>query len=119
MLFWTVITWVLVPYLSIKYGVNGAAAAYAFIGSTSVIAIYIVRKIVKFSLIDSTLKPAMAALFMAIVLLGLKRFLPISLTSVWILITSGALTYIVSAYFLIGVSIVTDAKKTFANLFSK
>ncbi|MBI4157480.1 oligosaccharide flippase family protein, partial [Candidatus Woesebacteria bacterium] len=119
MLFWTVATWILVPFLSIKFGVNGAAAAYALIGTTSVAAIYIVRKIVKFSLVDSALRPAIAAIFMGGALLVLKKYLPVNLASVWILITTGALVYGISIYLLVGVSILTDAKKTFSNLFSK
>lgn len=119
MLFWTTITWILVPFLSIKFGVNGAALAYSLIGLTSIIAIYIVRRIVKFSLIDSALRPAIAALLMGIVVFGLKSFLPVNLTTVWILITTGLLVYMASTYLLIGASIITDAKKTFSNLFSK
>lgn len=118
-LFWTVATWLLVPFLSIKYGVNGAAFAYALIGTTSIAAIYIVRRIVKFSLADSALKPAIAASLMGILLFTLRRFLPINLTSIWILIVTGSVIYILTTYFLVGSSILADAKKTFSNLFSK
>lgn len=119
MLFWTGITWLLVPYLAIRFSVVGAATAYALIGVTSVVAIYVVRKMIRFSLIDSAFKPAVAAVVMGFVLFYLKRMLPINLTSVWILTGGGAIIYAVSIYLLVGASIISDAKKTFSNLFSK
>lgn len=119
MVFWTGLTWLLVPYLAIRFSVIGAATAYALIGVTSIVAIYIVRKMIKFSLIDSAVKPAIAAVVMGTVLFSLRRTLPTNLTSVWILMGTGAFVYIISIYLLVGASIITDAKKTFSNLFSK
>ena len=119
MLFWTGITWLLVPFMAIKYGVNGTAGAYAVIGMTSLIAIYIVRKIVKFSLIDSAVRPAMATVIMGVALFYIRRFLPVSFSSVWALILTGAVIYFFSIYIIIGSSIIWDVKKTLKNLFSK
>ena len=119
MLFWTAATWLLVPYLAIKYSVVGAAAAYAAIGVTSIAAIYIVRKIVKFSLIDSAAKPAVASGAMGVVLLLVRGLLPVSLTSVWIIIGVGGVIYMLVSYLLIGSRLLNDVQKTFSNVFSK
>ena len=119
MVFWTTITWLLVPFMAVKFGVNGAAGAYALIGTTSVIAIYIVRRIVKFSLFDSALRPAISAVVMGIVLLVTRRYLAVSLSSVWILVATGFSVYLLTIYLLVGASIIADAKKSFSNLFSK
>ncbi|KKU63378.1 MAG: Polysaccharide biosynthesis protein [Candidatus Woesebacteria bacterium GW2011_GWC2_47_16] len=119
MLMWTVLTWILVPALAIKYGVNGAALGYAIVGSSSVVAIYIARRFVSFSLLESAVRPLAASLVMAITLLIARSFLPVNFLSVWILIFLGIVVYGVSVYLIIGVSIVSDVKKSIQNLFSK
>ena len=119
MLMWTVLTWILVPALAIKYGVNGAALGYAIVGSSSVVAIYIARRFVSFSLLESAVRPLAASLVMAITLLIARSFLPVNFLSVWILIFLGIVVYGVSVYLIIGVSIVSDVRKSIQNLFSK
>jgi O-antigen/teichoic acid export membrane protein len=119
MIMWTVLTWALVPILSIKFGVIGAAMAYALVGASSVIAIYIARKYVKFSLSDSVLGPGVAAAIMSVTLLLVKNLLPTNLMAVWILIIVGAVSYFLAIYLIVGVSIIADVKKSFSTLFSK
>lgn len=119
MVMWTVLTWALVPVLAIKYGVNGAAAAYALVGTSSVVAIYVARLYVKFSLANSVFRPAIAAVLMSGVLVGVRGQLPVSLSSVGILIALGSFSYFLAIYFLVGSSIVKDVKKSFQTLFSK
>jgi len=119
MVMWTVLTWIFVPFLTIKYGVNGAAFGYAMVGASSIIAIYIVRKIINFSLYRSVFTPAVAAIIMALVLLLFKGFLPVNITSVWLLVFAGTLVYMISMYFLVGPLILADAKKGIRAVFSR
>ena len=119
MIMWTVLTWLLVPALALKYGINGAALGYALVGGSSVIAVYIARRFVKFSLLESVIRPLAASLVMAIALFFVRGFVPSSLTSVWFLIALGIAIYAVSIYLIIGVSIVSDVKRSISTFFSK
>jgi O-antigen/teichoic acid export membrane protein len=119
MIMWTVLTWIFVPGLAIKFGINGAALGYAIVGTSSIVAIYIVRRFVKFSLLDGVFKPIFAAAIMGVFLLIVRKVLPINLISVGVLIGSGVIFYTLTIYLIVGPSIVSDAKKGFKALISK
>ena len=119
MIMWTVLTWLFVPALALKYGVNGAAFGYALVGASSLVAIYIARRYVAFSILESVVRPLAASLVMAIALFFVRGFLPSSLTSVWLLIALGIAIYGVSIYLIVGVSIVSDVRKSISTFFSK
>lgn len=119
MIMWTVLTWVFIPALAIKYGVNGAALGYALVGSSSIIAIYIVRRHVKFSLVEGVFRPIFAAALMGTVLILVRKLLPVNLYSIGLLIGLGFITYTITIYLLVGPSIVADVKKVFNNLISR
>jgi len=111
MIMWTILTWIFIPFLALKYGVNGAALGYALVGASSIIAIIIVKRIVNFSLVNSALKPALATLVMGTLLRIVSKYLPVSLLSLILLIGLGFICYSGIIYVLIGPSILTDVKK--------
>ena len=115
MVMWTVLTWVLVPYLGYKYGVNGASFAYGLVGLSSVIAIVIVKKYVNFSLSQSVLKPFLATVVMGFTIFVLRNFLNSDLKSLGILILIGVVSYSSSIFALVGQSLLMDVKKVFTN----
>lgn len=119
MIMWTVLTWLLVPFLSLKYGVIGAALGYALVSSSSVIAIFIAKKSVDFSLRESAMRPGIAAFLMFVVLTLLRQFLLIDFVSVWILIVAGISLYVLLMYLLSGSSLVRDVKMSVKMLFSR
>ncbi len=119
MIMWTALTWIFVPFLAVRYGVNGAAAGYALVGTSSIIAIYVVRRIVKFSLFDSVGAPAIASAVMGGVLLITRSLLPIGLTSVWVIGGGGFMIYMFMMYLLVGQSIFKDAKKIIKSIFKR
>jgi O-antigen/teichoic acid export membrane protein len=119
MIMWSVLTWLIIPFLALKYGVTGAALGYALVGSSSTVAIYVARKYVKFSLADGALKPLLSSLIMGAVLVLTKRLLPTSLTSVIVLTILGFAIYLSASYLLVGTSIFIDIKKSFKALFSR
>lgn len=119
MIMWTLITWLIVPLLALRFGVSGAAAGYALVGTSSVVAIYIARKFVNFSLVDSVLKTFMAAGIMGIGLIFLKSILPVELSSVWVLVGAGVALYSILIYLIVGPSIIQDVKKSFKTFFSR
>lgn len=119
MIMWTVLTWVLIPLLAKRYGVDGAAGGYALVGASSVVAIFIAKKYVNFSLMGSMIKPAIAAIAMAVVMLIVRNFLSQTVTSLVLLIVVGASVYGVLMIILIGMSLIEDAKKSFKTIFSR
>lgn len=119
MVMWTILTWGLVPFLAVRFGVNGVALGYALVGLSSIVAIVIVKNYINFSLIDSTIKPFFATVVMAVTLLILRRFLPLNLLSVAILVATGFATYLAAIFVLVGASLVEDAKKAFGSILNK
>lgn len=119
MVMWTVLTWVFVPFLALRYGANGAALGYALVGSSSVVAIFVAKKYVNFSLTDSVLRPFLASIVMAIVLLVLKGLLPANLSSLGILVIMGIVTYFGVTLSLVGATLVEDIKKVSSQFFKK
>lgn len=119
MVMWTILTWVFVPFLAIKFGVVGAASGYALVGLSSIIAIFIVKKYVNFSLTNGALKPFLASIVMGVTLLVLRAMLDSSLTSLGVLIVVGIVVYGTTTFALVGVSLIEDAKKTFSVLLKK
>ncbi len=119
MVMWTVLTWVFVPFLAIRYGFNGAAAGYAIVGASSLVAIFVAKKFVNFSLVDSAIKPLIGSVLMGIVLLILRGILPTSLYSIGLLIIMGALVYGAILFSMVGVTLVEDAKKSFKTIFNR
>lgn len=119
MVMWTVLTWLVIPYLALTYGINGAAAGYALVGSSSIVAIIIARNFVKFSLYSSAVKPLFASLFMGAILLIIRQVLPWSLYTIGVLIVAGGAIYMVTMATIIGASLISDVKRTFQTIFSK
>lgn len=113
MIMWTALTWIFVPFLAIKFGVVGAASGYALVGASSIIAIVFVRGYVKFSLMEATFKPLFAAGLMGLALILVRGLLPVNMTSVFILVSLGFVSYLFFIYLFVGRSIVDDAKKSF------
>ncbi len=119
MIMWTVLTWALVPFLSIRYGFNGAALGYALVGASSLIAIFVAKRYVNFSLTNSVIKPLIGALIMGVALIILRGFLPQSLYSIGLLAIVGCLVYGGIMISMVGVTLVNDAKRSFKTIFNR
>jgi len=119
MIMWTVLSWMFIPYMAIKYGLNGAAFAYLLVGLSSVIAIFIARKYVRFSLSESVIKPLIATFVMFLTLIYLRRVLPYSMSSVWIIMGAGLVVYLLTTFALFGYGFLQDVKKTYSAFVKK
>ncbi len=119
MIMWTVLSWVLIPFLAIKFGVVGASVGYSLVGASSIIAILIAKRYVNFSLTDSMIKPAMGALVMGIGLVMVRKFLPVSINSMILLTLLGVIIYGASMLSMAGMSLVEDVKRSLKTLLNK
>ncbi len=113
MIMWLVLTWALMPILGMKFGYNGVAVATALIAFSSVVAIYVARKLVKFNLASSLGKPLLASALMGIVIY-LFRLPALSLPmAVIVRILVGMVAYLGISYLLVGQSLITDISRIY------
>jgi len=119
MVMWTSLSWLILPLLSRRWGISGAAVGYAIVGISSFIILYITKKVLNWSIFNSIIKPFLAALVMGCILYVAKNLLPYNLSSFVFLVFVGVLVYAGFLYLLVGGSLIDDVKKTIANIFSK
>ncbi len=119
MVMWASLTWVLVPFLAITFGVNGAAMGFALVGASSVVAVWISKKYVNWKINDAVVRPLYATIVMGVVLLLLRGILPVNVYSVSILIIVGLTVYGVVIVGLVGASLIADARRSLRTVFSK
>lgn len=110
MIMWTVLTWIFLPLLSYLYGVNGAAAGFAIVGSSSFVVLIVSKKYIDVDFLSVVGKPLIAASLMAISLLIIRGFLPASFISIIVLGIAGATIYITLLILLIGKQFLFDIK---------
>ena len=119
MIMWTILTWIFVPYLGYKFGVNGAAFGYSLVGLSSVVAIFIAKKYVNFSVVDSMIKPLLATTIMALVVMVSQRLLSINFFNLGIIIVLGVVSYGISLLTMVGLTLIEDVKRSFKTVFKK
>ena len=119
MIMWTVLAWIFIPVLAVKFGVTGASIGYSLVGASSVIAIIVAKRYVNFSLTDSMIKPLIGAFVMGAILIIAKRFLPVSINSMVLLTLVGVIIYGASMLSMMGLSLVIDIKRSLKTLLNK
>lgn len=111
MIMWTTLSWIFIPGLALVAGVTGAALGAAVVGTSSIVAIFVVRRHVSFDLIGSVAKPLLASVVMGVVLFFLRDFLPVSTLNTVLLILTGLVSYGLAVFILFGASVLSDARK--------
>lgn len=119
MIMWTALTWALVPVLAIRYSVIGASIGYSLVGASSIVAIFIAKRYVNFSLTNSIIKPAIGTTVMAMILIVIRHFLPVSINSMVLLSLAGVIIYAASMLSMMGLSLVADVKRSVSTIFSR
>lgn len=119
MIMWTILTWLFIPLLALKFGVVGASVGYSLVGASSVVAIIIAKKYVNFSLTESMIKPAIGATVMGLIIFVVRRFLPVNVFALETLVAVGIVAYAASMISMMGLSLVEDAKRSFKTIFGK
>lgn len=100
MIIWTILIWIFTPILIYYYGYNGVSIASFLVATTIVYTIYLVKKIVNFSFIQSIYKPLIATILMTFLVYVGTRIFVIDVLSLIFVILIGALVYIVSLIIL-------------------
>ena len=100
MIMWTVTTWIFVPFLTIKYGLNGAAFGFTIVGLTSVVALFVISKYVSINYIQSVGKPVLATTIMGLLVFFVRSIIGTSLTQVILMVTVSLISYTLSLFVL-------------------
>lgn len=116
MVMWTVLTWVLVPFLAYRYHVNGAALGLFLVGLTSIVAWWWANKYVKITWLESVVQPLVSAVSMGLVMFVLGSLIPLNLMGIIIVGVVGVFTYMGASYVLSGQQIFADIKRAYGIL---
>lgn len=116
MIMWLVLTWIFIPVLALFFGINGAAAGYALVGTSSFVAVIVTLRVIKFDLLGSVGKPLLGSVIMSGAILLGKQLIPVSWIGIVILSIVSFTVYAVSMFILVGPSLITDAKKFVQNV---
>ncbi len=74
MIYWTVMTWLLVPILSKSYGMYGLPVTLVFLSLTCIVVIIISKRIIPFNFFPSIYSSIIAAIGMSVVVFGIQTF---------------------------------------------
>lgn len=96
MVMWTVLTWTLTPLLLRFYSYNGVAIASALTASSSMIAYYLVNRIVKINFIAQIIPAILGSTIMGISVWYLAPMIATSLNRTFLLIALGGAIYAIS-----------------------
>ncbi|QQG43528.1 MAG: polysaccharide biosynthesis protein [Candidatus Daviesbacteria bacterium] len=94
MIFWTVITWILTPLLTIKYGFIGVGISSAAISFTSIITIIIVKRFVEVEIWKNIWQPLVASMVMGAIVFYFSQFLVYDTLSLLEMVIAGAAIYL-------------------------
>ena len=116
MVMWTVLTWILTPFLLKIFGYTGVAIASALTASSSMIAVYLVNKIVKIRLLPQLAPPLLSTLIMFLTLSFAKEFTPKSTIGLLLTIILGAAIYTLSLFVVARDKITSEINSVKRNL---
>jgi len=119
MIMWTVLAWLIIPFLSVRGGFVGASVGYAIVSSSSIVAIIVAKRYVNFSIRESAFAPAIGTAVMGVVLLALKMVVPVSISWVILMGLVGFSVYMGVMRFIVGPVMTEDVRKVASNLFGR
>lgn len=119
MIFWTTATWALTLPLIVIYGFVGVGIASAIVASTSIAIIYFVKKEVKVSVGKNIFGPLIISIIMFIIVKYLALTYVSSILSLILIISIGALIYMVLSLSIFKKHLVEDAKIIMRSLIYK
>lgn len=95
MVMWTTLTWMLTPLFIHLFNYNGVAIASALTASSSMVAYFLVSRVVKINLIGHVLPPLLASIGMGLIVWLMGQTLITSWQQLFFQILIGAIVYVV------------------------
>lgn len=109
MLYWTAMTWLLVPILTNMYGNIGYPITLVILSLTFIVIVNIAKTIIPFTFLESISPAVLSAFIMGIIVLGITRLgvtVPVFLASSIL----GATSYIAFLYFIFKRDVIRDIR---------
>jgi O-antigen/teichoic acid export membrane protein len=119
MVMWTVLTWLIIPYLAVQRGLDGVAIGVFLVSLSSIVAIVAAYRQVPFDWIYAIGKPLVASTVMGAVIFLLGRNLPHNTLTVLLLIAVGASVYAATIISLVGATVLQDGRKVLNAIFKR
>lgn len=94
MVFWTILTWVLTPILTIYFGFIGVAISSSIISMTSILTIILLKKFVAVSIWSNIWQPLVSSIVMGVLVFYLSKVLVSNIWSLLFLIFLGGVIYV-------------------------
>jgi O-antigen/teichoic acid export membrane protein len=104
MILWTVLTWLLTPFLALKLGFLGVAIGTVLVNLTAVLVIFVIKKQLKLNFTSQVSGPLVASLTMFVLITLLKHYLALNLPAIILMVLLSILIYL-------GVILLTNKKK--------
>lgn len=98
MVIWTILIWILTPLFIHLYGYNGVSVASFLVTTTIIYTVFLVKKVVKFKLLPSIIKPLVASFLMIIAVFILSNLFVKDFLSLVFVILIGGGVYLVSLF---------------------
>ncbi len=116
MLFFTILTWILTPYLTARFGYFGFPIAHLVVSISFFALLLWAKKIFSFNLIKSVYKFLISAIAMSFVLLLIRQFANLN-TNILIslLIVAGVFTYYIALRYFFGIKVRSEIKSLYHN----
>ena len=111
MVFWTVLTWTLVPVLTHLYGSLGFPITLIILSSSFIVVINISKKVVDFSFVKNVFPFFLASIIMTMVVLSLINLLASSVLILLLSISGGIITYLLTLKVVFKVDFINEIKQ--------
>lgn len=112
MIYWTVMTWILVPFLSARFDMLGFPLTLVFLSLTFIAVMYVARTYVKFNFFGSIIAPLSSSLVMGVVVFFIKSVTP-SFMGLILSGVSGVIIYLAMLYLVFKINVVRELKSMF------
>lgn len=109
MIYWTAMTWLLVPTLTTRFGMFGYPYTLVFLSLTCIAIIYVAHRYADFQFMASVFPPFVAALCMAVVVYFVSQFSQ-NLDGLILSVVAGAISYPTFLYLFFKINIVTEIR---------
>lgn len=116
MLFFTILTWILTPYLTARLGYFGFPIAHMVVSISFFAVLLRAKKIFRFNFIKSIYKFLISAMIMTFVLLLIQQFTNLNTNFlITVLVVVGAFTYYIVLRSFFGVKVRSEVKSLYHN----
>ena len=111
MIMWTVLTWLITPFLSIKFGFMGPALGSALISFSSVVTIIYLKQHIKIDILKAIWSPLICSIVMAVVTYLLATIFVRDLITFIVVVVFGGVFYLLLCYFFMRNKILNEFRE--------